>query len=264
MSTPLAPTDEKNDPPAYTILNETTETSLLFLCDHASNTVPASLQHLGLSEQHLNAHIAWDIGAACITKKLSQRFNATAILSGYSRLVIDCNRQPGDPHSIPAVSDAIPIPANQSLSDKEVDQRADNYFFPYHDATNRLISHIWRHGRAPVLIGIHSFTPKMNNIARPWHIGVLWNHDDRLALPLLDELNKNTTLCIGENQPYSGRQIGYTMTNHGEAAGLAHVVLEIRQDLITTEEGCEKMANIIYSALVPALTDPSLHIVEHF
>ncbi|MDX1656758.1 MAG: N-formylglutamate amidohydrolase, partial [Candidatus Competibacteraceae bacterium] len=193
----LPPLLGPDDPPAYRVEEDTGQRPVLLVCDHASNILPARLGDLGLEQQYFQRHIALDIGAAGLTRRLARRLEGPAVYCGYSRLVIDCNRQPGDPTSIPPVSDGVIIPGNQDLGDPQADQRADEIFWPYHHAVGQTLSHLWRRGHPPALISIHSFTPVMNGFERPWHIGVLWNHDPRLAVPLVHRLRADPALCVG-------------------------------------------------------------------
>lgn len=254
------------DPPPFVAINLEGAAPLVLVCDHASNTIPAALKQLGLESVDLARHIAWDIGAASVTRQLAARLNAPAVLCGYSRLVIDCNRPPGDPTSIAEVSDGTFIPGNHQLSDSAAEARANAVFWPYHHAITQLLARHWRHGhgRAPVLIAIHSFTPVMNGFRRPWHLGVLWNRDPRLAEPLLARFRVNSELCIGDNEPYSGRKVGFTMDTHGGAAGLPHVEVEIRQDLLSDENDCAHWAEVVGDALALVLQNESLYAVEHY
>ncbi|MFO1371356.1 MAG: N-formylglutamate amidohydrolase [Candidatus Competibacteraceae bacterium] len=266
--TPFAATSllRSSDPPPFTLVHADGQAPMVLVCDHASNAIPAGLNQLGLDPTALSQHIAWDIGAARVAQLLAVRLNAPAVLGGYSRLVIDCNRPPGDPTSIAEVSDGITIPGNQNLSDAEAEIRLDAVFWPYHHAITQMLARHWRHGhgRAPALIAIHSFTPVMNGFQRPWHLGVLWNRDPRLAEPLLARLRADSALCIGDNQPYSGREVGFTMDTHGGAAGLPHVEVEIRQDLIADDAGCARWAAVVGDALEAVLRDESLYTVNHF
>lgn len=253
------------EPPPFTVINSEGQAPVVLVCDHASNRIPAQLQHLGLGPAALSQHIAWDIGAARVTELLAIRLGAPAVLAGYSRLVIDCNRSPGDPTSIVEISDGITIVGNRDLDDATADARLHEIFWPYHHAVTHLLAHRWRHGngQAPALIAIHSFTPVMNGFQRPWHLGVLWNRDPRLALPILATLRADPALCVGDNEPYSGREVGFTMDTHGGAAGLPHVEIEIRQDLIANEAGCQYWAAILGEVLVSVLSDLTLYQVQH-
>jgi predicted N-formylglutamate amidohydrolase len=254
-----------DDPPPFTLFNPEGQAPLVLVCDHASNAIPMALGQLGLGPAELAQHIAWDIGAAQVTRLLAMRLDAPAVLGGYSRLVIDCNRSPGDPTSIAEVSDGIVIPGNQNIDDALADVRLNAVFWPYHHAITQALAHRWRHGRgrAPALIAIHSFTPVMNGFQRPWHLGVLWNRDPRLARPLIAWFRANPDLCVGDNQPYSGRDVGFTMDTHGGAAGLPHVEIEIRQDLIADQEGCQRWGAVAGEALAAVLEDETLFRVQH-
>ncbi|MDS4032153.1 MAG: N-formylglutamate amidohydrolase [Candidatus Contendobacter sp.] len=263
---PQAPLLGPGDPPPFTLFNPEGQASLVLVCDHASNAIPAALGQLGLGPEALSQHIAWDIGAARVTRWLAARLDAPAVLGGYSRLVIDCNRSPGDPTSIAEISDDIVIPGNQAVNDTQADQRLNEVFWPYHHAITQALAHRWRHGhgRAPALIAIHSFTPTMNGFERPWHLGVLWNRDPRLAEPLIARFRADPELCVGDNEPYSGREVGFTMDTHGGAAGLPHVEIEIRQDLIADEAGGERWAAVAGEALETVLRDEMLFQVRHY
>lgn len=254
------------DPQPFAVVNPDGEAPVVLVCDHASNTVPDGLKRLGLGAVALSQHIAWDIGAAQVARLLAGRLDAPAVLAGYSRLVIDCNRSPGDPTSIAQISDGIVVPGNLNLDDAAAESRLNEVFWPYHHAITQMLAHRWRHGRgrAPTLIAIHSFTPVMNGVRRPWQIGVLWNRDPRLALPILARLRADPELCVGDNEPYSGREVGFTMDTHGGAAGLSHVEIEIRQDLITDGAGCERWATVIGDVLVEVLRDETLYRVQHY
>ncbi len=261
----VSPLPDPEDPPPVQLLNPHGRAPLLLVCDHASNAIPKHLNQLGLGPQELAQHIAWDIGAAEVTCRLAERLDAPAVLSGYSRLLIDCNRVPGDPESIPLQSDGILIPGNQNLSDAEADWRLENFFWPYHHTITNTIAHLWRHGLAPAFISIHSFTPQLNGgPPRPWQLGILWNRDPRLALPILDWLRAQPGLCVGDNVPYSGREVDYTMETHAGAAGLPHVELEIRQDLLADAAGWERWAQIVGDVLEAVLADKSVHSVAYF
>jgi predicted N-formylglutamate amidohydrolase len=260
-----APLLGPGDPPPFTLFNPEGQAPMVLVCDHASNAIPTALGQLGLGPAELAQHVAWDIGAAQVTRLLATRLDAPAVLGGYSRLVVDCNRAPGDPTSIVEISDGIVIPGNRDLDDAQADARVNEVFWPYHHAITQALAHRWRHGgRAPALIAIHSFTPVMNDFQRPWHLGVLWNRDPRLAKPLLARFGAESALCVGDNQPYSGRNVGFTMDTHGGAAGLPHVEIEIRQDLIADNEGCERWAMTVGKVLGAVLRDETLLQVRHY
>lgn len=250
----------------HELLNPEGHTPMLLVCDHASHYIPPRYADLGLAPELLAGnHIASDIGAAAVTRRLAERFDCPAVLAGFSRLLIDPNRQPGDPTSIPPVSDGIDIPGNREIDDIEADLRLETFFWPYHHAITHALAQLWRHGPAPALISIHSFTPVFSGLHRPWQIGVMWNHDPRVARPLIRWLNeRHPELCVGDNEPYSGRDTGFTVDHHAGAAGLPHVAVEIRQDLITDSAGQADWAALLGEALEAVLSNASLHQVEHY
>ncbi|MGH7075832.1 MAG: N-formylglutamate amidohydrolase [Stellaceae bacterium] len=248
MSSLLGP----DDPPAYVEIPGAAP--ILLVCDHASHRVPRALGGLGLAPKHLGAHIAWDIGAAEVTRHLAPLLGAMALICGYSRLVVDCNRDPDDPSSMPALSDGIAIPGNAALSPDARADRLAAIFTPYHAAIARALDRMRAGGRVPALISIHSFTPMMDGLARPWHAGILWDADGRIAAPLMAALAAEPGLIIGNNQPYSAREPrGYTVSHHAAAAGLAHVAIELRQDLVGDAEGAAVWARRLARVLGPIL-----------
>ncbi|MGQ9365945.1 N-formylglutamate amidohydrolase [Azospirillum sp. A39] len=252
------------DPPPATVLNPTGSCRAVLVCDHAHRAIPRSLGTLGLTDEELSRHIAYDIGAADLTRRLSARFDATAVLSGYSRLVIDPNRSLEDPTAVPVVSDDVVIPGNRALDAEGVRRRVDAIFRPYHEAVAAVLAGRRAAGTVPALVSVHSFTPSMRGVARPWHVGVLWDHDPRIAAPLLERLRALGRWCIGDNEPYSGRgTLGGTVESHATPAGLPNVLLEVRQDLVATPEGVAQWAEILGDALAPVLADPGLYRVEH-
>ncbi|MBB4314509.1 N-formylglutamate amidohydrolase [Roseospira marina] len=252
-----------DDPPPFEVLNPDAQRPVLLICDHAGHRLPQALGTLGLDNADLHRHIAWDIGAAAVTRHLARRLDVCAVLATYSRLVIDLNRVPGAADSIPAVSDNTPVPGNQNLTEAEEEARITGLFHPYHAEITRRLHHLWRAtGQAPVLFSIHSFTPTMTcgGPPRPWHIGVLWDSDGRLALPLMEGLAHDPDLIVGDNEPYSGWVVGYTVAAHAGSAGLARAAIEIRQDLIATEAGAADWAGRLASILEGILADPGLYV----
>ncbi|MDO8606472.1 MAG: N-formylglutamate amidohydrolase [Phaeospirillum sp.] len=250
-------------PPAFETQAGDDDARVLVVCDHASSTIPPDLGDLGLGVAQRLCHVAWDIGAAEVARRLARRLGCPMVLAGISRLVIDCNRHPGDPSSIPASSCGVEIPGNDGLDEAEALHRAKRWFWPYHTEIGDRIGQLWRYGQPPAVVAIHSFTPRINgNPPRPWHVGVLWNRDPRMAKPLLHALSRRHGLVVGDNQPYSGREINYTLDTHAGAAGLPNVSFEIRQDLLSDEAGCEQWAAILAEALTPVLADPRLYRAE--
>ena len=248
-----------DDPPPVEIFNDAAPAPLLLVCDHAARRVPRRLDRLGLDEAAFGRHIAWDIGAAEVARRLASRLAAPLALSVYSRLVVDTNRRPGDPTAIPEESDGTPVPGNRGLTAVDRIARVVAVHEPYHAAIAARLAALGRRGVVPVLLSIHSFTPVFKGFERPWHLGILWNRDDRLARPLMDRLTA-AGIAVGDNQPYSGQdRHGYTMPRHAEETGLPHALIEIRQDLIDTAAGAEAWAAKLHEVLAPLVADQALH-----
>jgi predicted N-formylglutamate amidohydrolase len=218
---------------------------VLVVCDHASNRLPTGYATLGLDPAQLGRHIAHDIGAAGVTRGLAARLGAPAVLSRFSRLLIDPNRGLDDPTLIMRVSDGAVIPGNRHLDVAERQRRIDTYYAPYHGAVSGVIDTMFAAGYPPVLVSIHSFTPVWRGVPRPWHCGVLWDKDPRLAVPLIEAMRGDPELMVGDNQPYSGVLLGDTMWQHGTRRGLAHAIIEVRQDLIAEPSGQSDWADRI-------------------
>lgn len=253
-----------DDPPPVTVLNPGGSCRAILLCDHASRAIPKALGDLGgLTEEQLCRHVAYDIGAAAMTRILSERFDAVAVLSGYSRLIVDLNRALEDPTAMPVVSDDVVVPANRALDAAMQKQRVDALFTPYHEAVAGVIAEKRAAGVAPAIVSVHTFTPVMRGAVRPWHVGILWDRDPRIAVPMMERLNADGRWCVGDNQPYSGRgTMGGTVETHATPAGLPNVLIEVRQDLVATDEGAALWAGVLADALAPILADPALYRVE--
>ncbi len=253
---PMAMT--QNDPPPFEILNPEASAPFLLVCDHASNRIPIAWGDLGLERDALESHIAWDIGAGALTRRLSALLDAPAVLAGYSRIFIDGNRAPDDPASILEQSDGITVAGNREVGAAEAARRAEIALYPYHDAVERTLDERAGGTRDPALVCIHSFTPVFDSAVRPWHVGVLWNRDERTARSLLERLRREDDLVVGANEPYDGREImGYTASRHGETRGLPHVIIEVRQNEIDTREKVEVWAARLAAALREVLgSDP--------
>jgi len=221
------------DPPPFTVHHPHGKSAFMFLADHAGQTIPAALNDLGLPAVEINRHIGWDIGIAAVTLELAQRLDAVAILQSYSRLVVDCNRPLDSPTLIPEISDGTCIPGNRGLNSAQRQQRIAAIHAPYHARISAELDARQHAGLPTLLIMMHSFTPVMNNETRPWHAGVLYHRDARLAKALQAALQAEG-LCVGDNQPYAvSDATDYAVPVHGEQRALPHVALEIRQDLIT-------------------------------
>lgn len=250
------------DPPPVTILNPAATHSVLLIADHAGNSVPEAMNGLGLDSGELTRHIAWDPGAAQVATGLAERWQATAVLANYSRLIVDPNRPLGEDSAMPLVSDGTHVPANQSLTNSERQRRADLFYRPYHRAVESEMARLRRIGPGPMLVSLHSFTPDFGTDDRPWHVGVMAAADRRLAGALIAALNQAGGLVIGDNQPYSGVEYGYSLKLHAGAQGLANVQIEIRQDLLTDDSGIERWVGILDNALAPLIDDPALLAIE--
>jgi predicted N-formylglutamate amidohydrolase len=221
-------------------------------CDHASNRVPEEVAggDLGLPPEDMARHIAYDPGAAGVALALGEALDAPVIRSDFSRLVIDPNRGEHDPTLLMKLYDGSIIPANRHADAAEVERRLDAYHRPYHRALDGLLAE----RDAPVIVSIHSFTRQLKGRApRPWHVGVLYAEDSRLALPLLARLNAEADICVGDNQPYSGHLPGDALDRHGVQPGRPHVLIELRNDLIETpaqQRGwAERLAPMLDAAL---------------
>jgi predicted N-formylglutamate amidohydrolase len=237
-----------DEPSVVEWVREDSGSDFLLVCDHASRRLPAALGTLGLSETELSSHIAWDIGAAGVARMLADRLDAALILQNYSRLAVDCNRPLTAPDSIPTRSEWVQIVANENLDDSAVNERVGEIFTPYHDALRRHIDQRQRDRRKTLLVSIHSFTPNYRGDARPWHVGVMYRSDARMAKALLLMLKRDDRLQVGDNEPYAIEEDSdYTLPTHGEARGIAHVGLEIRQDLIADEAGQKTWAGRLAS-----------------
>jgi predicted N-formylglutamate amidohydrolase len=243
---------DPDEPHPVTLENEPGDSVFFFTCEHAGRFFPRRLGRLGLPEAETLRHIAWDIGIGAVGRELSRLLNAAVILQTYSRLVIDCNRDPNVPSSIPEISETTEIPGNRSLDEAERAVRVDAIFRPYHNAIAAALDRRAAAGRASVLVALHSFTPVFKGVPRPWHVAVLFNRDPRLAHALAELLRAESGLMVGENEPYRVSDLtDYTVPVHGERRGLPHVEIEIRQDLITDPAGQREWAGRL-ARLLPA------------
>jgi predicted N-formylglutamate amidohydrolase len=222
----------------------------LLTSDHYGRLIPRILGDLGLPESELTRHIAWDIGIAGVADALSKHLDAHLIAQRYSRLVIDCNRPPHAPSSIPRISEATVIPGNEGLARDAIEARHQQIFDPYHRRIADVIEQRLRDRRPTVLVALHSFTPVYAGIARPWHIGTLYHRDTKLPPLLLKLLRAEADLVVGDNEPYAvSDETDYTIPVHGEARGLMNSGIEIRQDLIADPAGqalwADRLARIL-------------------
>jgi predicted N-formylglutamate amidohydrolase len=246
---------------ALLVENEAGAAPAIIICDHASNMIPAPLAGLGLAPEDLERHIAWDPGALGVARELSRRIDAPLVAGRVSRLVIDTNRDPDLFDSIPERSEATEIPGNAGLTQAERVARVRSVYSPFHEAVAALVRRKCRRGAAG-LIGVHTFTPVYEMQRRPWHVGILFDRDRRLAALLVDHFRAQPNLLVGENEPYSPRdRVYHSLDRHGQANGLPSVMIEIRNDLVATPplqaRWGDRLAAAIAGALPAALaTEP--------
>ncbi len=266
MSHAASPSPHSHRPfQPYQYVNEAALGRVVVICDHASNALPEEYGSLGLPPTDLDRHIGWDIGAAEVTRRLAVALNAPAVLSCFSRLLIDPNRGADDPTLVMKLSDGAVIPGNRHVDEKEIQLRRATYWQPYQDAITTCIDRLVGEGAAPLIVSIHSFTPVWRGHPRPWHAGILWDKDPRLPHALLAGLRQEPGLVIGDNEPYSGKLKGDTLYRHGTQRGLPHALVEIRQDLIDTHAGAQEWADRLARIISDILAaSPDINAVEHF
>jgi predicted N-formylglutamate amidohydrolase len=227
-----------DEPVPVTVYNENGRSPFLIVADHAGNSIPRALGRLGVPETECERHIAWDIGIGAVCRIIADALDATLVQQNYSRLVIDCNRTPGSETSIPETGELTPVPGNVDLSESRKATRVREIFRPYHDRIEAELDRRRKAGRARALIAMHSFAPVFTGVARPWHVGVLYNRDARFAHLLMALLKRKEELVVGDNEPYSVTDaLDYTIPVHGERRGLHHVAIEVRHDLIADDKG---------------------------
>ena len=238
------------DPEPVEVLRPRGSAVLFLTCEHAGPAIPRRLGTLGLDERHLERHIAYDIGAAGVARRLSAKLDATLVLQRYSRLVVDCNRRPAAHDFVATLSEDTEIPGNIGVSEEERLAREVEIFRPYHDTVRALLDERRAGARPVVLVSVHSCTPVFLGVSRPWHIGVLYERDRRYAGILLDLLGRESALRVGDNEPYfMTDEKDYAVPVHGERRGIPHVELELRQDLVATQAGqiewAERLARVL-------------------
>lgn len=253
---------------SYEILPGRLDTGLLIICDHAVNSLPIGYDTLGLPAEEFQRHIAYDIGAFEVAKRLSDMLSAPAIAARFSRLLVDVNRGLDDPTLIMRISDGAVVPGNRRLDKSEREKRVRLYYEPYHQAIDALIEEGVAAGVPPILLSIHSFTEFWKGERRPWDAAILWDRDYRFAVPLLQALRADQSLLVGENEPYDGRLAGDCMWQHGTRRGLAHTIVEVRQDLICDGVGqaqwAKRIATAVEDVLARSELRESLHCVHYF
>ena len=263
MDRPVADTDPRpllddDEPAPYEIVNPDGRSRVILTCDHASRRIPRRLGTLGVAPADLDRHIAWDIGAAAVARRLSAILDAPLILCGYSRLVVDCNRPLDQAGAFVTQSEDVRITGNESLAAAARDARVEAIYWPYHDAVNRIVAARTAREATPAMVSVHSFTPIYHGVSRPWDIGVLHRWDRRLSDLMITEL-RGGDLVVGDNQPYKvALDDDYTIPVHAEARGMPYTLLEIRQDLVATDAGAEEWAGRLAGILEGVLEDPGV------
>ena len=240
---------------------------VLLVCDHASNAIPPGYGALGLRREALERHIAYDIGAADLTRALAERLEAPAVLSTFSRLVIDPNRGADDPTLVMRYSDGAIVPGNARIDAAGIADRRERFWAPYRRTIEATVEAMLATGEPPALVSIHSFTPVWRGAARRWKVGVLWDRDDRIPRPLLAALQAEADLHahgIGDNEPYDGALAGDTIDAVATARGLANALIEIRQDLVDDPTGALAWAERLARLLKPILADRETREPRHF
>jgi predicted N-formylglutamate amidohydrolase len=237
----------------------------VLLADHAGRALPEEYGSLGLPAHEFERHIAYDIGAETVTRELARLTGAPAVMARFSRLLIDPNRGEDDPTLIRQLYDGTVIKANYPMGEEERQRRLDRYYRPYHDALGAMVASVAGESQAaPFLFSVHSFTPFMQGRARPWHVGLLWDSDDRAVKPLLEALRADPALIVGDNEPYDGALRGDTMFRHAIRNGYAHVLIEIRQDLIATPEGAAGWAARLAPMVAAINALPQIHAIRQY
>jgi predicted N-formylglutamate amidohydrolase len=239
-----------DEPTPFEIMGGSGRSPFLITCDHAGRLLPRSLQNLGLAPRDLVRHIAWDIGAGEVARRLGAALDAFVITQRYSRLVIDCNRRIGTHDSIVTRSEATTVPGNRGIDGAEAKRRAWAIFHPYHNQIRGELDRRQELGLPTILVAVHSFTPLFMDLSRPWHAGVLFLRDERQAMPLLRLLRDEPNLVIGCNEPYrADEHSDFSIVEHGERRGIPYVEVEIRQDLIAAPSGqtewAERLARLL-------------------
>ena len=239
----------KDDPDPVIAEQLDSETEFVVTCDHGGNYIPKHLDNLGLDQEDLRRHIAWDIGALAVAQRLARQLDAALVAQTYSRLLIDCNRPIDHFGSIPTQSEATDIPGNVAIADKDRHARITEIYDPYHATISDLLDKRTKRNQQSIILSIHSFTPVYLGQSRPWEIGVLYGHDQRFAKPVLEKLQRNERLTVGDNQPYQIDEKDMGIPFHALDRGLHNVLFEIRQDLITDHGSQEHWAEVLAFAV---------------
>lgn len=247
----------------YEIVDGDRAGGMVLVADHAFNALPEEYGNLGLPAAEFHRHIAYDIGVESVTRRLAALTGAPAAMARFSRLLVDPNRGPDDPTLIRQLYDGTVVPGNYPIKEEERQKRLENFYTPYHDAVAGLIASVAaKSGAAPLIISIHSFTPFMQGRERPWHVGILWDSDERAVRPLMEALRAEPGVMVGDNEPYDGALRGDTMFRHCTVNGYAHALIELRQDLVAGEDGAAEWAERLAPILDAVNDRPDMHEVR--
>ncbi|MDW6021732.1 N-formylglutamate amidohydrolase [Mesorhizobium sp. BAC0120] len=251
--------------PPFEIVDGARDRGLVLVADHAKRELPEEYGDLGLPSEEFERHIAYDIGVENVTRRLAALTGAPAVMANFSRLLIDPNRGEDDPTLIRQLYDGTVVAGNYPLAVEERERRIERFYRPYHDAVAAMIASVaLASGHAPLIFSVHSFTPVMQGHVRPWHVGVLWDLDDRAPHQLIDMLRMDATLTVGDNEPYDGALRGDTMYRHAIVNGFAHALIEIRQDLIADEAGAGAWADRLAPIIDAINRRPDIHKVKRY
>lgn len=254
-SAPLNSADCSSEFSPFKHLKGEKRQGLLIIADHASADLPPEYGSLGLERDEFSRHIAYDIGIEAVATGLNQALNVPAVMSQFSRLLIDPNRGEEDPTLVMRISDGALIEGNAKIDEAEIERRKALYYRPYHQAITDQIDEFLAGDICPIILSLHSFTDNWRGTLRPWHGGILWDQDPRFVRPLISTLQSEDDLIIGDNEPYTGMLKGDCMYRHGTSRGLAHALLEIRQDLITSKTGQDEWVERMAQHLTALLSD---------
>lgn len=237
---------------------------IMMIADHAMRQMPAEYGLLGLPPREFERHIAYDIGVERVTRGIAAALGVPAVMACFSRLLIDPNRGEDDPTLIRQLYDGTIVPGNYPMSPEERERRLEHFYRPYHDAVGALTASVAEaSGKAPFIVSVHSFTPRMQGVERPWHVGILWDNDPRAVRPMIEMLEAERDLVVGDNEPYDGALRGDTMYRHAIVNGYAHVLIEIRQDLIADDTGADAWVGRLAPIIEAVDRRPDIHRVEH-
>ena len=249
----------------FEIVDGPRDRGIVLLADHAGRALPEEYGDLGVPAAEFERHIAYDIGVERVTRTLAALLDAPAVMARFSRLLIDPNRGEDDPTLIRQLYDGTVVPGNYPMSEVERNHRIDSFYRPYHDAVSAVVASVAAASRmAPFVVSIHSFTPSMQGRPRPWHAGILWDMDDRAVRPMIDMLAADPQIVVGDNEPYDGALRGDTMFRHCIVNGFAHVLVEIRQDLIATHAGADAWAARLAPIVDAINRRPDIHEVRMY